>query len=355
MNEDFEVQIARDNPMPIFSGGDLYCYFDSIKIGCLGSITWTESSELPFGGAVGSMVLCQYNDDPVNNIWHTYDWRTVPKFNVVLTGTTKIGYVSTCTLVGVKFTSKVCGFSANDLGNDVGLSFLADSVIPWHPLIVKPTEDGFTTVAPKLPEGAVVIEQGGATVLEPEELKTMLGDGIIKTAIEVPADGRTYQVPLGTIAVASGGAVAYGTEGALDCDGDRVDWVPGCCALKKPSFMTDADWGALPINIKKDYVYVKRRTGKSTLAKCLALWACDYKSVAVVVESCANTDYYRDLLGKDYYKVTLINAHNIENMRGKRFDLIILDLDGKQTPEEVVELKLSLAPDGRIIDVFQLV
>jgi hypothetical protein len=58
----------------------------------------------------------------------------LPPFDLTLVGVTKSGDAARCSIFGLQVTQETAGFSQNDLGNSVGMSFVALSVSPWRPV-----------------------------------------------------------------------------------------------------------------------------------------------------------------------------------------------------------------------------
>jgi len=58
----------------------------------------------------------------------------LPPFDLTLTGVTKNGTAARCAIFGMQITQETAGFSQNDLGNSVGMSFVALGVEPWRPV-----------------------------------------------------------------------------------------------------------------------------------------------------------------------------------------------------------------------------
>jgi hypothetical protein len=58
----------------------------------------------------------------------------LPPFDLTLVGVTKGGDAARCSLFGLQVTQETAGFSQNDLGNSVGMSFVALAVSPWRPV-----------------------------------------------------------------------------------------------------------------------------------------------------------------------------------------------------------------------------
>ena len=59
----------------------------------------------------------------------------IPPFDLTLVGVTKDGHASTCALFGLTITQETAGFSQNDLGNSVGMAFVALNVSPWREIV----------------------------------------------------------------------------------------------------------------------------------------------------------------------------------------------------------------------------
>ncbi len=58
----------------------------------------------------------------------------IPPFDLTLVGVTKSGEAARCSIFGMQVTQETAGFSQNDLGNSVGMSFVALAVSPWRPV-----------------------------------------------------------------------------------------------------------------------------------------------------------------------------------------------------------------------------
>jgi len=58
----------------------------------------------------------------------------LPPFDLTLVGVTKSGHAARCSIFGMQVTQETAGFSQNDLGNSVGMSFVALAVSPWGSL-----------------------------------------------------------------------------------------------------------------------------------------------------------------------------------------------------------------------------
>ena len=58
----------------------------------------------------------------------------LPPFDLTLTGVTKNGTAARCSIFGMQITQETAGFSQNDLGNSVGMSFVALGLEPWRPV-----------------------------------------------------------------------------------------------------------------------------------------------------------------------------------------------------------------------------
>lgn len=56
----------------------------------------------------------------------------LPPFDLTLVGVTKSGDAARCAIFGMQVTQETAGFSQNDLGNSVGMSFVALAVSPWR-------------------------------------------------------------------------------------------------------------------------------------------------------------------------------------------------------------------------------
>ena len=55
----------------------------------------------------------------------------IPPFDLTLVGVEKGGRAARCTIFGIQITQETAGMSSNDLGNSVGVSFVALGVDPW--------------------------------------------------------------------------------------------------------------------------------------------------------------------------------------------------------------------------------
>lgn len=58
----------------------------------------------------------------------------LPPFDLTLVGVNKAGDGARCSIFGMQVTQETAGFSQNDLGNSVGMSFVALAVSPWRSL-----------------------------------------------------------------------------------------------------------------------------------------------------------------------------------------------------------------------------
>lgn len=59
----------------------------------------------------------------------------VPAFDLTVVGIVQSGVAAArCTIFGIEISQETAGFSQNDLGNSVGLSFVAKGVSPWRAL-----------------------------------------------------------------------------------------------------------------------------------------------------------------------------------------------------------------------------
>lgn len=56
----------------------------------------------------------------------------LPPFDLTLVGVTKSNQAARCSIFGMQVTQETAGFSQNDLGNSVGMSFVALAVSPWR-------------------------------------------------------------------------------------------------------------------------------------------------------------------------------------------------------------------------------
>lgn len=59
----------------------------------------------------------------------------IPPFDLTLVGVNDAGYSAYATLFGITITQETAGFSMNDLGNTVGMSFVALNISPWRPVV----------------------------------------------------------------------------------------------------------------------------------------------------------------------------------------------------------------------------
>lgn len=59
----------------------------------------------------------------------------LPPFDVTLVGVNRTGAAAKCTLFGVQVTQETTGYSLNDMGNSVGMSFVCIAVSPWRPVL----------------------------------------------------------------------------------------------------------------------------------------------------------------------------------------------------------------------------
>ena len=58
----------------------------------------------------------------------------LPPFDMTLVGVNDAQYAARCAIFGITITQETAGFSSNDLGNAVGISFTALRVSPWRPI-----------------------------------------------------------------------------------------------------------------------------------------------------------------------------------------------------------------------------
>ena len=58
----------------------------------------------------------------------------IPPFDLTLVGANPQGAMSFCTIFGIHITQETGGFSMNDVGNTVGMSWTALHVEPWRPV-----------------------------------------------------------------------------------------------------------------------------------------------------------------------------------------------------------------------------
>jgi len=70
----------------------------------------------------------------------------IPPFDLTLVGVTAGGDAARCSLFGITVTQETGGFSQNDLGNSIGMSFVALAVSPWRPIVLDGTAG--TIIAP---------------------------------------------------------------------------------------------------------------------------------------------------------------------------------------------------------------
>lgn len=70
----------------------------------------------------------------------------LPPFDLTLVGVNKFGDASRAILFGVEISNETSGFSMTDLGNSVGMSFVAAGVEPWRPITA--TEGSAWTISP---------------------------------------------------------------------------------------------------------------------------------------------------------------------------------------------------------------
>lgn len=59
----------------------------------------------------------------------------IPPFDLTLVGVNDAGYSAYATIFGITITQETAGFSMNDLGNTVGMSFVALNISPWRPVV----------------------------------------------------------------------------------------------------------------------------------------------------------------------------------------------------------------------------
>ncbi len=123
--------MSLSNHSPIFTGADYQVFFHplngtTIKVGNLESIVWTRN----INGIVGSMILAQYDRDPLiaNGV------EPFKPFNFTIVAVNKEGNCSSCSLMNVVVNSVTMGFSSNDLANSVICEFIASEYVPWAPL-----------------------------------------------------------------------------------------------------------------------------------------------------------------------------------------------------------------------------
>jgi hypothetical protein len=55
----------------------------------------------------------------------------IPPFDIALVGVNKSGAAARCLLHGIQITQETGGYSQNDMGNSVGMAFVALAVTPW--------------------------------------------------------------------------------------------------------------------------------------------------------------------------------------------------------------------------------
>jgi hypothetical protein len=68
----------------------------------------------------------------------------IPPFDLTLVGVTRSGIAARCSIFGMQITQETAGFSQNDLGNSVGMSFVSLGVSPWRQIDL----DGSNLVMP---------------------------------------------------------------------------------------------------------------------------------------------------------------------------------------------------------------
>lgn len=71
----------------------------------------------------------------------------IPPFDLTLVGVTQSGDAARCSLFGITVTQETGGFSQNDLGNSVGMSFVALAVSPWRPIVLDGTKGNIVAPA----------------------------------------------------------------------------------------------------------------------------------------------------------------------------------------------------------------
>jgi hypothetical protein len=70
----------------------------------------------------------------------------LPPFDLTLTGVTQAGQAAACSIFGIQISQETFGFSQNDIGNSVGMSFVALAATPWRP--VDPSSSGGQVTIP---------------------------------------------------------------------------------------------------------------------------------------------------------------------------------------------------------------
>lgn len=83
----------------------------------------------------------EFNTQLQNQIIDAIDWAyrhkiqysdQLPPFDLTLIGVNKSGWAAKCAIFGMQITQETAGFSSSDLGNAVGVSFVALGVEPWR-------------------------------------------------------------------------------------------------------------------------------------------------------------------------------------------------------------------------------
>lgn len=135
------------NVPTLFTGADINAYVikgeQVLRIGNLESVTWehryidpgetrrSHGAGMPL--IVGSLALSQWDECPL-----TADQMLDGPFSLAILGVHSNGVMALCVLEGVWINTSVHGFSMNDLGNTVGATFTAESVVPWHRIEEQP-------------------------------------------------------------------------------------------------------------------------------------------------------------------------------------------------------------------------
>lgn len=67
----------------------------------------------------------------------------LPPFDLTLVGVNKAGAAAKCTIFGMQITQETGGYSQNDMGTNIGVSFYAMNLSHWEPLNEDTTGFGF--------------------------------------------------------------------------------------------------------------------------------------------------------------------------------------------------------------------
>ena len=145
----------------------------------------TEANELPLYFAkgkriiVGSMMVVNFDEHAFTYLFDKYGVDSVtelPPLDVVIVGINEHGNMARMACLGVEFTQETGGFSLADLGNNSGLSFVAQSVVYWRQCNWDSLEEEFgfefIPVEPEYDEA----EWGDIEEITPDENKIYLGN-----------------------------------------------------------------------------------------------------------------------------------------------------------------------------------